>query len=225
MKKLNKLFAPIELKEFKEQGEYGYFEGYASVFNYIDSDSDIVLKGAFQKSIQERPNVKMLWQHDMRQPIGKYTELSENDNGLFVKGEINLQTEKGREAYALAKQGALDSMSIGFMTKDYEMDSQRKVRKIKQVDLYEISLVTFPANDKATLTGVKSAFVEKPKDVSEMTIREFEHALRDVGCSWKQAELIARSGFKAVSALRDEDESVNDEQAVLVQLANLLNSK
>lgn len=211
--KRDTLYSKLDIKEIKQivtnDGDYGIFKGYASVFDFEDSDCDIVMKGAFNETLMNRPNVKMLWQHRMDVPIGKYPVLKEDNVGLYVEGEINLMTEKGKEAYALAKQGALDAMSIGFITKEceYDQQGQKQIRKIKAVDLYEISLVTFPANEKATMTSVKS-FIKpaRNKKLDEMTIRDFEQLLRDeVGCSWKQATQIAKHGFKPANDLRDED--------------------
>jgi HK97 family phage prohead protease len=222
-KKLSKIYAPLELKDVSENDGYGYFEGYASVFNYLDSDNDIVLRGAFVDSISVYPNVKMLWQHNPSMPIGKYPEIREDENGLYVKGQINLQVEKGKEAYALVKQGALDSMSIGYRTKECEYDSTKSVRKIKKLDLYEVSLVTFPANDRATINGVKSAYVEPEDNLLETigTVREFERLLRDeLGCSWKQASHIAKYGFKNADDLRDEVAEVSKDTALIKALAS-----
>ena len=105
---------PFELKELKDTGQ---ISGYANVFNVLDLDMDIVQKGAFIDSLEThstkgtRP--KMLWQHDYKQPIGVWTELKEDDHGLYVEGQIAINTVLGKDAYERLKLGAVDSMSIG----------------------------------------------------------------------------------------------------------------
>lgn len=209
------LHSPFELVETKtrkavdpETGveqAYGMFTGYASVFNYKDSDSDIIVQGAFTESLISRPNVKMLWQHDQREPIGRYPVIREDAKGLYVEGEICLETERGEGAYALLKQGTLDSLSIGFMTKLAEYNTDSRTRTIKEVDLFEISVVTFSANDRAMINGVKSAFVQRAQTIAELTKRDFERKLRDVfNCTQKEATTIASRGFDALER-RDGD--------------------
>ena len=174
----------------------GTFTGYASKFGVIDSYRDIVAPGAFQTSLTLRPGprVKMLWQHDAAQPIGVWDEMGEDDKGLVASGRLALDTVKGKEAYCLMKMGAIDGLSIGFMTKQDEFDRQSGIRTLKAVDLMEVSLVTFPANPEATVTGVKG---------SDMTEREFERLLRDAGFSATEAKAIVARGFKALNRERD----------------------
>ncbi len=161
------------------------FEGFASTFGNKDSDDDIIEQGAFKKSLKKRMP-KLLLQHRSDKPIGKFTVVKEDDVGLFVKGVI-LPTSDGKDAGILLKGGALDSMSIGFMPVLTEF-GKNGLRRLKEVDLFEISLVTFPANARATITDIKS--IEQIK-----TIREFEKFLRDVGFSQTRAKLYASKGF------------------------------
>lgn len=150
--------APFEIKEVSEDGT---FTGYASTFNNMDSDRDIILPGAFAKTLKNKSlrKIKMLWQHDPRKPIGVWKEMREDEKGLFVKGQFILEVEQAREAYALMKAKALDSMSIGFAIPKggWEWDEKKRVRKIAEVDLWETSVVTFPANRRATVARVKAA--------------------------------------------------------------------
>lgn len=147
--------------EIKEVSEDGSFSGYGSTFGNVDHDRDVIAAGAFSKSLKKKKvgKIKMLWQHDPHQPIGVWEEMHEDSRGLFVKGRLLLDVEKGREAYALMKAGVLDSMSIGFAIPSggYEIDEKKRVRVIKEADLWEVSVVTFPANPKATIRRVKSA--------------------------------------------------------------------
>jgi HK97 family phage prohead protease len=126
--------------------------GYASVFNIVDSQNDIVQKGAFEDTQPE--NIKLLWQHNTLKPIGIIKSLYEDDYGLKIEAEINNRILLGKETTELVRQKAIDGLSIGFCAKDFEYDNQG-VRLLKKVDLMEISIVTFPANRNAGIINVK----------------------------------------------------------------------
>lgn len=126
--------------------------GYASVFNIVDSQNDIVQKGAFEDTKPE--NIKLLWQQDTLKPIGIIKSLYEDDYGLKIQAEINNRILLGKETTELVRQKAIDGLSIGFCAKDFEYDNQG-VRLLKKVDLMEISVVTFPANRNAGIINVK----------------------------------------------------------------------
>lgn len=163
--------------EIKTQDDAeGEFEGYASTFGNVDKGNDVVVNGAFRKSLRRRPynKVKLLYQHRTDEPIGVFKGMREDENGLYVKGQLAMGTQKGREVYELMKLGALDAMSIGFKAdpKSQSYDERRRKRFLRDVDLMEVSLVTFPMNDKAVVHQVKGA---------DRTIREWEVLLRDVG--------------------------------------------
>lgn len=149
----------MERKSFKLKlnseafDEAGTFEGYASVFGNVDNGNDIVEHGAFAKSIRENPVVPILWQHNWDEPIGVTVEMSEDLKGLRVKGQLCLDTQRGKEAYALLKQGAIKGLSIGYQAIQKAWDGE--IRKLKELKLGEYSLVTFPMNELATVTGVK----------------------------------------------------------------------
>jgi len=146
----------FSLKAIEEKDGYGYFEGYAAVFNEKDLVGDITRKGAFKKTLESwqnsGKNIPLLYQHE--EPIGIVTKIFEDDYGLYVVGEINLETEEGRKAYALLKQGALQGLSFG-----YEVIQSRWMkdgtREILEVKLWEISLVTFPAQEKTKIVAFK----------------------------------------------------------------------
>ena len=127
-------------------GMTGEFSGYASLFNVRDEGGDIIAPGAFAASLARRGprGVRMLWQHDAARPIGRWLELREDARGLFVRGRLALDTHAGREAAALLRAGALDGLSIGFRTLRAARDRARKARVVRRLDLWEISLVTFP---------------------------------------------------------------------------------
>ena len=185
----------------------GLFTGYASTFGNMDRGYDTIMQGAFAKSLMAGRKPKMLWQHEWDQPIGLYKSCMEDEKGLLVEGEINLKTQKGKEAYELLKQGALDAMSIGFRVKDSDI-TEGGVRMIKEAELWEISLVTFPMNEQALVTGVKS--------INELTIREVEHEIKKhFNLSAKQAKIVVSHGFKAVmnDPLRDAGDDADQRDA------------
>lgn len=202
----------FELK--REPDADGSFEGYASMFGNVDRTMDIVERGAFAKSLGSGRKIKMLWQHDMSQPIGVWDEISEDERGLFVKGRLLKDVRKGAEAMALLRAGAIDSMSIGYRTIEAVPEAGGRVRKLVEVELHEISLVTFPANERATVTDVKSITTE----------RDFEGYLREAGWSRKEAAAIALHGFKAITGQRDavaDDARKAEAQAFFQQIRQL----
>lgn len=143
-----------------------YISGYASVFNVIDSHNDIVLKGAFG-NILRKNNVKFLWQHDQTRPIGVVQSLTEDEYGLYMEATITPYTQQGLEAIALLEQGALNGLSVGFITKDFKYND-KGIREIVLADLHEISLVTFPANEEAQVTLIDAAFDKASRALSKL---------------------------------------------------------
>ena len=215
MHNLNHAALPFEIK--REPDEDGIFSGYASVFGVVDLGMDMVERGAFKKTLETDRKVRMLYQHDMKEVIGVFDEIREDERGLYVKGRILKDVQRGREAMALLKAGAIDSMSIGYKTIEAASEGNGSVRKLLEVDLYEISLVTFPMLPQAKITDVKSV----------RTIRDFEKSLRDVGWSQKEAKAIAAEGFGGIAARRDdaaatEDEGLHALQQQITRLEELL---
>jgi HK97 family phage prohead protease len=206
---MDRLTFGLDLKELSDNGA---FEGYASVFGNADMGGDVVERGAFKHTLASRgpSGVKMLLDHDPRQRVGVWEDVKEDDRGLYVKGRLLMEKQIARDAYVDLKAGALDQMSIGYRVapKGYEYDEQSRVRKLKSLDLFEVSLVTFAMNPEARVTGVKAA--EEIK-----TIREFEDFLRDVGgFSHGRAKAIATQGFKAADP---RDEAGADELAEVIR--------
>ena len=200
-----------------EEGEEGTFYGYGSIFNNTDLGNDVVVNGAFTKSLARTgpKGVKLLYQHKSDMPIGVFEEIEEDGKGLKVKGRLALGTQAGREAYELLKMGALDGLSIGFRVspKGQEYDGKSKKRFIKEVDLMEISLVTFPMNPKARVRSVKG---------EEVSIREWENGMRDAfTLSRSEAKVAAKAVHEAFNQ-RDADESKGD---VAVSAINSLTNK
>jgi phage head maturation protease len=136
----------------------------------------------------------MLWQHDPSQPIGVWDEVAEDDTGLYVKGRILDAVEKGREARALIEAGAIDGMSIGYRTLKADRGPDG-ARMLKELELWEISMVTFPMLTSARVDTIKAA---------EMTRREMEALLtQDAGLSRSVARALMDGGMGAVKAMQD----------------------
>lgn len=192
----------LEVKQLDAAGE-GTFEGYGSVFHVKDRCGDVVMPGAFRRTLAEAQSKgrfpAMLLQHDYERPIGVWESMSEDTNGLVVRGRIATATRDGRDAYELLKMGALSGLSIGYRTKRSLWDEASKTRQLVDLDLHEVSPVVFPANDAARVSAVKA---DGP------TLREVEDALRDAGLSRKQAKALLADGWKALrdAALEDEDD-------------------
>ncbi len=198
-----RLDIPLKIKSVTETGE---FEGYGSVFGVKDSYSDIVVPGAFQASLNEWREKgclpAMLWQHQISEPVGVYTEMREDDTGLYVKGRLLIEDDPlSKRAHAHLKAGSLSGLSIGYILKDWEYDRNKGAFLLKEIDLWEVSLVTFPSNDEARVSDVKSAFARG--DIPSQ--KSIERVLRDVGLSRTQAKAFMADGYSALS-LRDAEE-------------------
>lgn len=192
---LKTLTMTAEIKAEGENNGIGKIKGYGSVFGVIDSYKEVCDKGCFDRSLKENGLPALLIQHSPWDVGGMWVKAYEDEKGLYVEGDINLEVQKGREAYALAKQGALKGLSIGFYTRQSYLDGQG-VRHLTDVDLMEVSVVTFPANQAAQITAVKSAIPQ--------TEREFENFLRQHGFSRNQAKSIVAKGFRQSGNTRDE---------------------
>lgn len=215
----------LEVREFRltvKAGADGTVEGYGSVFGNPDFWDDIMAAGAFVKSLADHKAAgtmpAMLWQHNSDEPIGVWTEMAEDANGLRVKGQLALNTTRGKEAYELAKMGALNGLSVGFITKQFEYDTETDVRTITEADLWEVSLVTFPANTKARLVSVKSIDdIAAPKDA--------ERVLRDAGFSRSDATAIVSRVMRMGEERREAEESTDAAMKAATRLLKSLNSK
>jgi uncharacterized protein len=199
---------PHEIKfqslDFKAVGEGGLFDGYAALFNREDLGHDVIAPGAFTDSLAGRgaSAVKLLFQHDPNQPIGVWTELREDSKGLYVQGRLMPDVARAREVLSLMRAGALDGLSIGFKTLKGRRDPRSGLRRLEKIDLWEISIVTFPMQPEARITTTKA----RPFSERLPTIREFERWLtRDAGLTRSEARAILRDGLKGLEALRDAD--------------------
>lgn len=191
-----KKFVPLDLKEVSDSGE---FEGYASKFGDRDQGGDTVVRGAFTNSLRSRgpKGVKMLWQHDPSHPIGMWEKIEEDSKGLYVKGRLLTSVQKAKETYELMKAGIIDGLSIGYRTIKALRDDQTGFRDLKEVDLWEISLVTFPMLTSATVTSVKG----------DWNKREVERVLRDAGMPNAMAVKLIAGGWNAANTSGGQSDS------------------
>lgn len=157
----------FEVKEIDE--EEGTFTGYAATFSdRPDSYGDIIDPGAFRKTLKEGgKRVKILWQHNVMEPIGKPIEMTEDEKGLHIKGKLSLGVQRAREVLSLMKDGVITEMSIGYDT--IKQSFEEGIRHLKEVKLYDTSPVVFAANPEAVIVGVKQ---------SELKPYPNEHACR-----------------------------------------------
>jgi len=198
--------------EVKEISESGSFSGYGSVFGVVDSYGEIVAQGAFKDSLAahkaKNTMPAMLWQHRSAEPMGVFTKMEEDSVGLLVEGQIAMKTQRGAEAYELLKMRAISGLSIGFVPRNETRDKVTGITTLTAVDLWETSLVTFPANDAARVQGVKN--VEMISD-----LRSAEKYLRDLGMS--RSESVAF--ISRVKSLGQSDSDEGDLQLLADALA------
>ncbi|HEV7876953.1 HK97 family phage prohead protease [Bradyrhizobium sp.] len=137
----------------------GAIEGYASLFGEVDQARDMVMPGAFAQTLKARGlrKIPMLFQHDPSEPIGIWLELVEDWRGLKARGRLIPDVLRARELLSLLKAGAVDGLSIGYRTVRGQIDPKSRVRRLYQVDLWEISIVTFPLLNGARVSAVKQA--------------------------------------------------------------------
>lgn len=204
----------------------GTFEGYGSVFGVVDSYQEVVAPDAFAESLAELAakdrRVPVLWQHRSDQPIGVYSELKEDETGLFVKGRLLVdEVGQAKEAHALMKAGAVTGLSIGYWVRESSYDEKTGIRTLTKLDLVEVSLVTFPANDDARVEAVKFKLAHGQIP----NIREFEKLLREAGFSKTQAAVVAGHGLPELLRREAEGdatkEGVNALSAALSGLGQL----
>lgn len=174
----------------------GTFEGYGSVYGVVDTYQEVVAPGAFAESLVELKSkgrtVPVLWQHRSDQPLGVYSELREDETGLFVKGQLLIDAVgQAAEAHALMKAGAVTGLSIGYWVRESSFDEKTGIRTLTKLDLVEVSLVTFPANDDARVEAVKFKLAHGQLP----NLREFEKLLREAGFSKTQAAVVAGNGL------------------------------
>ena len=192
---------PFEIKSIDE--EKGSFVAYGSTFENEDLGGDVMVKGAFKKSLEELPaeKVYMFYNHDSKEIIGEYTSIEEDEHGLLIEGKLFVQDiKRAQETYFLMKKGLINKFSIGYQIVKKSFDKGR--RMLEEVKLIEVSPVTFPMNEEAELLGVKDM---KKFD----SIKDFENALCEVGASRSKARDIVHAAKSLIQC--DAEEDVNNE--------------
>lgn len=181
-----KHLTPVHI-ELKDVDDSGTFEGYGAVFGNVDRGKDLIEPGAFKRSLRERPptDVKMLFNHNRSEPIGRWESMSEDSKGLIVKGKLLTSLSKGAETLEMMREGIIDSLSIGYRTVKSMYDEKKGVRHLLDVDLYEVSAVIFPMNEAASIFNVKE----------ELTKRDLERILRDAGVPNAFAKSLLSGGY------------------------------
>lgn len=199
---------PLELKE-NDSGNYE-FEGYASTFGNVDLGNDIVVSGAFSKSLQKDPSVPILWQHRMDEPIGKSSDLYQDEKGLKIAYDLPKEdTFVKTRVMPQVKVGSVKEMSIGYWIDDYDFDPKSGIRYLKDISLFEVSLVTKAMNPEALITAFKS--IESIRDVENYmrkhgisnseskTLISMIHRLKD---SSEQRDAVQESSQREVDELK-----------------------
>lgn len=217
-----KTSAPVmQIKSLDD--ETGEIVGYGSTFGgEPDSYGDIIAPGAYKDSLASHKASgtmpKMFWQHDTAQPIGRWLEASEDSKGLLLKGRLNMGVQKGREAHALLKEGDIDGLSIGYRIKEYTRDEDADTWTLEKLDVFEVSVVSMPANESATVASVKAArkvqeITDKLKAGDRLTEREFEALAKGLGLSNSEAERAARVHLKG----QGEPVTADDDSAAFLR--------
>lgn len=207
--------------KLKAVNEDGTFSGYGSVFNTVDSYREAVAPGAFLKSLNDWRSKgawpALLWQHDSRQPIGVYTSMVEDDKGLRVEGRLLIDSvQQAQEAYALMRAGAVNGLSIGYACTKWQEDDEAGVTTLLEIDLWECSLVTFPANGDARVDTVKGLLSQGTLP----TLSDFEGFLREAGFSKSQAKAIAGKGLSHLIQREAGSPSSEDLAGILALIRN-----
>lgn len=213
---------PFEIKNIDE--EKGTFVAYGSTFGNKDHGGDIVVKGAFAKSLEEIPvdSVYMFYNHDTKEIIGEWIDIKEDDKGLLVKGRLFInQIQRAKETYFLMLKKKINKFSIGYST--IKKSFKNGARMLHELKLIEVSPVTFPMNDSAELLGVKNMNIDDIENLN--SIKDIEGALRESGFSQKAAEtMISKvAKFKRISSegepcLDDEGKQSDPVDAVKEEL-------
>ncbi len=179
--------AKLMVAEVTDLAADGTFSGHAALFGIEDLARDVIEPGAFAASLAARgaDGVKMLWHHDPAEPIGRWLEIREDGRGLFVRGRLLMGVSRAREAATLMKAGVLDGLSIGFRTVSGRRDQKSGVRRLKAIDLWEISIVTFPMQPDARVARIESAAARRPASLSPTTEADLAATIRRAASSFE----------------------------------------
>lgn len=208
--------------DVKAVTDEGVIEGYASVYGNIDSYGDVVEKGAF-KSLFEKDNsvIPILWQHNTREPIGGASSFKEDESGLYMKASLVMEVQKAQEAKALAKAGVVTGLSIGYTVNEYTYNKEENVTHLTDLKLWEVSLVTFPANTEARVENVKQILA----DGGMPSEREMEELLRQSGFSRSQSKAIISKGYRSLQREAEDNDSIQLIEGLKADLEKLINRR
>lgn len=204
--------------EIKSHDGKGQFVAYGSTFGNEDLGGDVVVKGAFTKSLKDNPadSVYMFYNHDTKEIIGEYTSIEEDEKGLKIEGNLFIDDiKRAQETYFLMKKGLIKKFSIGYSVVKKSFEGGK--RMLEELKLVEVSPVTFPMNPEASLVAVKTA--------SEFTKRDLEKKLRDVGYSQKQAKAFIAEGWKGIHCDGEQlakKEEVSNDWELIEKLNNIM---
>lgn len=219
------LTIPLQIKALSKRE----FEGYGSIFGNKDWGDDVVMQGAFSRTLSEHKNEGtlpvMFWMHDPSRVPGKWLDMKEDDSGLYVKGVL-ADTDLGNEIHTLLGMKAVSGLSIGYITRDQDYDNEG-VRLIKDVDLLETSIVSLPMNPKAQIAHVKSRLSERGEyvptgnEIAELK-RDCEQFLRTKGFSKNLAKMYVGNLFKdQTGAMPDDPDAMSDDDLLASALEEL----
>lgn len=194
--------SPFEIKSLDDAG---HIEGLAAGFGDVDHGGDKILFGAFTKTLAARGNrpLPMLLHHDLKRPIGAWKTWEERSEGLYVKGSLTLTTRDAQEAHALAKDGALTGLSIGWKASG-PTRIEGNARVLPDVQLFETSLVTVPMHDRTRIASIKG--ITGARDIAEL--------LQDSGVSSRKAKVAAGLAWKSIT--EQSDEAAADEELTAI---------
>lgn len=216
---MSKQYLDLEIKSFDTDGEQGTFIAYANVKSVVDRVRDVTVDGCFKWNPNKLP--KMLYQHDHTKVIGVWLEIEEDSYGLRVKGKLALGTTLGAEVYELMKLGAIDALSIGYITEKERYDPSTRINYLESIFLHEISIVTFPCNQESLIDSVKSGEVEIQE---EQTTNDAEKVIEEVERIETTSEQKSEEG--SIEETSEDVAEVNLLEVVEQKLDNfLLNQK
>lgn len=197
--------------QIKNLGSEGSIEGILAGFNNTDAAGDVIASDAFSRTLSERGNVPlpMLLHHDQSRPIGVWQSWQERSDGLHVRGKLSLGTKDAQEAQALARDGALTGLSIGYSVRRSKVDQRTGENHLLDLDLIEGSLVTIPANPRARVSSVKS--IGSARDIAEL--------LRETGISGRKAKVAAGAAWRILNEADGEPDADEEIRAIFNQSA------
>ena len=211
------VFTALDLKAIADDGA---FEGYASLFDREDLGRDVIRPGAFRDTLAQRgaDGIRLLFQHKPDEPIGTWLELAEDGKGLYARGRLATQVARAREVLSLMRAGAIDGLSIGFRATKAHRDRASGIRRIEKLDLWEISIVTFPMLPGARIRSVK----HHPFAGGKPSERELERWLtQDAGLTRSEARALLRRGFTGLSGKQDAAARPTEENRLAARLSSV----